>query len=377
MTLLLVIGAFQAVLLVVLLLTKREKTISDFILSGYLFLSALIILLAYLEIWNRNNNFPYPWLINLSTPLILVIGPNLWLYVKSVTKQHFRFKAIYLLTLIPFLFVLSILLTRNILVPELAKIAADQTESFKDDFSFLLIVGLIATSNIGYTVWGLFLIRRYQNAIKTYFSSTGKINLNWLRFLHISALIAYASISGLYIVDAIFGLVSYNHLQIAGFGIAALLVLVIGFFGIKEGNVFTTSSIGFDMEKALEDEEPRSVLNNEEEVFIHRLLDYMKTEKPYLNPDINLALLSAKMKVNPEYLSGVINGRLNKNFFDFINHYRVNEFKRLCKDPKNKNITLISLAYDCGFSSKATFNRVFKKEVGCTPSEYFRKSCGS
>jgi AraC-like DNA-binding protein len=99
----------------------------------------------------------------------------------------------------------------------------------------------------------------------------------------------------------------------------------------------------------------------------------MKAEKPHLDPDINLSLLSGKLKVSSEYLSSILNSRLNKSFFDFINHYRVDEFKRLCKDPGKKNLTLISLAYESGFNSKATFNRVFKREMNCTPSEYYSR----
>lgn len=367
---LLVIGVFQAVLLVLLLLTKRNKSIADYILAGYLVLSGLLIFFTYLEIWNRNNDFQYLCLANLRTPFILLIGPVLWLYVKLVTEQHFRFKLKYLLTLIPFLLV-SMLATRDYFRPDLAITAAPNPESLNNQFNFFFIIGLIAISNIGYTAWGLALIGRYKKALKTYFSSTEKINLYWLQFILISALISYSGISGLYIANAVFNLMGYQVLQQAGYGIAAMLLLVIGFFGLRKGSIFTSSDIDFDLEKAIDMEEPTIKLTSEEEVFVHRLLEFMKVEKPHLDPDINLALLSGKMKVSSEYLSTILNSRLNKSFFDFINHYRVEEFKRLCKDPGKKNLTLISLAYDSGFNSKATFNRVFKREMNCTPSEYY------
>jgi AraC-like DNA-binding protein len=370
---LLVIGVFQAALLVLLLLSKRKKSIPDYILAGYLFLSALLIFFTWLEIWNRNNELQHLWLINLRTPFILLIGPTLWLYVKAVTEQHFRFKPKYLLTLIPFLLVVSMFAARNYFQPELAITAARDAESSNNSFSFFFIIALIAFSNVGYTLWGLLLIRRYKMALETYFSSTEQINLDWLHFILLSALIAYTGISGLYMVNAIFHLMSYQVLQQAGYSIAAILVLVIGFFGIRKGSIFTSSNIDFDMEKAIDADEATPTLTNEDEIFVHRLLEFMRVEKPYLNPDINLALLSRKLQVSPEYLSGIINGRLNKNFFDFINHYRVEEFKLICKDPENKKLTLISLAYDSGFNSKATFNRVFKREMNCTPSEYYNR----
>ncbi len=372
----LIIGVFQAALLVLLLLTKRKKSTPDYILAGYLFLSALLIFLTWLEIRIQSNLLQYLWLTNLRTPLILLIGPVLWLYVKSVTDQHFRFKPKYLFMLIPFVLVMAMFAAQNYFHPRQAIAAAPDAGLADSQIAFIFIIGLIAVSNVGYTLWGLLLIRRYKRALKTFFSSTEKINLQWLGFVHVSALIAYAGISGMYILNAIYGLMSYQVLQQAGYGIASLLVLVIGFFGIRKGSIFTSSYISFDMEKAIdaeerEDEKPS--LSSEEEIFIHRLLGFMKTEKPHLDPEINLALLSGKLNVSPEYLSGIINSRLNKNFFDFVNHYRVEEFKRLCKIPENKKLTLISLAYDSGFNSKATFNRVFKKEMNCTPGEYYSK----
>ncbi len=374
---LLIIGVFQAVLLVLLLLTKRNKSVSDYILACYLVLSGLLIFLTYLEIWNRNNDLQHLWLINLRTPFILLIGPVLWLYVKSVTEQHFRFKLKYLLTLIPFLVVLTMFTARNYFQPEMAITAARNSEASTNRFSFFFITGLIAISNVGYTSWGLVLISRYKKVLKAFFSSTEKINLDWLQFIHISALIAYTGISGMYIVNGFFQIMSYQVLQQAGYSIAALLVLVIGFFGLRKGSIFTSSNIDFDIEKAIETEETAPNLTSEEEVFVHRLLEFMKAEKPHLNPAINLELLSRKLKVSPEYLSAILNSRLNQSFFDFINHYRVEEFKRLSKDPGKKNLTLISLAYDSGFNSKATFNRVFKREMNCTPSEYYSRVSGN
>ena len=81
--------------------------------------------------------------------------------------------------------------------------------------------------------------------------------------------------------------------------------------------------------------------------------------------------MAAKLGVHPNYLSQVINQRENKNFYDFVNTYRVAEFKRLISMPRNQHLTLLSVAFDCGFNSKSSFNRYFKKATGQTPSEYF------
>jgi AraC-like DNA-binding protein len=369
----LIIATFQAVLLAILLLAKKGKGKSDYILSGYFVVSALSILFAYLEIVNRSSGYPFPWLINISIPLILLVGPALWLYVKSLTQQYFNLSAGYLLLLVPFAFVAILFSFKFYLQPNSIKVSIDQTESFRSDFVFPLVMGLIALSNIGYAIWGIKLIGGYQKLLKTYFSKTDTIDLNWLKFVQVSALICYAAISGLYIISSALGVLSYNVIQVIGYALASGLILVLGFYGLKQGNIFVSVPEKFDMQKALDFPELKDTLKSDEEKFVHQLLTYTKNEKPYQNPDLTLAGLSDELKVSPEYLSGILNGRLGLNFFDFVNHYRVEDFKTLCKDPKNKNITLIGLAYNCGFNSKATFNRVFKKSVGCTPSEYLRK----
>ncbi len=373
MVALLIIAVFQAILLVLLLVTKHPKTKADHWLGFYLGISAFTILLAYLEMWNRNNGYPFPWLINLSTPFILLIGPSLWIYIKSLTQQRFRFKPLYLLTAIPFAIIAFLLVLQSYTKPEAIKISLEETGELKQSFVFIFTVGLIACSNIGYTIWSLGLIARYKKKLKTFFAKTDEIDLFWIRFLLLSALVSYASISMLYAFDAMFNVFKYSHLQLIGFSIASAFVVAIGFVGLKQGNIFTSQLAKFDVESAINIGENTSPLTNSEEEFVNSLLNHMKENKPFTDPEIMLSKLSNDLGVTPEYLSGIINGRLNKNFFDFINHFRIQEFKSLCQDPKNRRLTLISLAYDSGFNSKATFNRVFKSVMGCTPSDYLKR----
>lgn len=373
MSVILVIAAFQALLLAFLLFAKKHKGHEDYILSGYFLISAITILLAYLEIVNRNNGFPFPWLTNTSVPPIMLLGPLIWLYVKSLTKQNFRLKWIYILLLIPFVFVLTLFIVKFYILPQADKISIDSTESFRSDYVFPLVSALIAISNIGYTTWGIVLIERYRRNIKSYFSHTDTIDLAWLKFFLVSTLISYIAISGLYIADSVVGLMDYNSLQVLGYGIVSVFVLILGFYGLKNGSVFSSLQVKVDVERKLNVGETAAPLRDDEQQFVGKLLAEMNEKKHYQNPEITLAKLSDEMKVTPEYLSGILNGRLNMNFFDFINHYRIEDFKKRCKDPAHKNLTLIAIAYDCGFNSKATFNRVFKKNVGCTPSEYFNQ----
>lgn len=99
---------------------------------------------------------------------------------------------------------------------------------------------------------------------------------------------------------------------------------------------------------------------------------YMTAQKPYTNPNLTIHELAGGLKMPPHVLSKVINEGFGKNFFDFINEYRVEEFKRRMDDPKAKQYTLLSLAFDVGFNSKTAFNRAFKKLTNQTPKDYFQ-----
>ena len=98
---------------------------------------------------------------------------------------------------------------------------------------------------------------------------------------------------------------------------------------------------------------------------------YMATDKPYTNPNLTIHELAGGLKMPPHVLSKVINEGFGKNFFDFINEYRVEEFKQRMDDPRSKQYTLLSLAFDVGFNSKTAFNRAFKKLTNQTPKDYF------
>ena len=100
---------------------------------------------------------------------------------------------------------------------------------------------------------------------------------------------------------------------------------------------------------------------------------YMEEQKPYLNPDLNLADLAESLNMTRAQLSDVINSGFSKNFNDFVNHYRISAFKNALEQGKQEQLSLLGIAYECGFNSKATFNRVFKKLEKSSPSQYLRR----
>jgi TolB-like protein/AraC-like DNA-binding protein/Tfp pilus assembly protein PilF len=108
------------------------------------------------------------------------------------------------------------------------------------------------------------------------------------------------------------------------------------------------------------------------ELFRNQLLHYIKEETPYLDVNLSLRSLANQMNMAPNKLSWLLNNSIEKNFNEFINHYRIEAFKKLAKDPVNANITILGLAYECGFNSKSVFNMYFKKETGQTPRAFLK-----
>lgn len=107
---------------------------------------------------------------------------------------------------------------------------------------------------------------------------------------------------------------------------------------------------------------------------LYRLLEQeMKRNKPYRNPNLKIADLAESIGTTSHSLSYLFNQFLEKNYYDYINEYRVEEFKSLIRKEQYAKYTLSALAELCGFSSRASFFRSFKKSMGITPNEYIKQ----
>ena len=119
---------------------------------------------------------------------------------------------------------------------------------------------------------------------------------------------------------------------------------------------------------------PKRIITNHKskkwENYILLLNEFMAKESPYRDKRLTKAQLATQMEWSELQLSNVLREGLQTSFNDFINTYRVNEVKECLKDPKNKDYTLLAIAEDCGFNSKTSFYRTFKRITGKTPSEY-------
>jgi AraC-like DNA-binding protein len=107
--------------------------------------------------------------------------------------------------------------------------------------------------------------------------------------------------------------------------------------------------------------------------YLPKIEEYMRTEKPYLNPSITIQQIADGINIPARELSLLINKQIGKHFFDFVNEYRIAEAKKILADTEQQKLTVLEILYHVGFNSKSSFNTAFKKHTGTTPTSY-RKS---
>jgi AraC-like DNA-binding protein len=105
-------------------------------------------------------------------------------------------------------------------------------------------------------------------------------------------------------------------------------------------------------------------------VYKEKLETCMRDEKPYLDPELTLAMLAEKLAIPSKHLSQIINEYFGHNFNDFINSYRIRMAMARLSDERTRDDKLLKIAFESGFNSKSVFNAAFKKNTGFSPSEF-------
>lgn len=356
-----------------LLLVKKNKTKSDYILLLWMLLNSIHIGFFYLMF--SGKLYDYPHLLGLQFALPLLHGFMLYLYVATVTYQTPGKKFYYFFHLLPAIATLIYLIPFFIL-PSAEKIAIFKSGGKGYELFQQILLYLVFLSGIVYVIWSSILLRLHKKRIRDEFSNLEDVNLNWLRFLVI----------GLGTVWTLVILIQNDTLI---FLAVSVFVILVGFFGIQQKNIFkTVESIALTPDiqtvKEPEDESPKadneskkkyksSGLSEEKSAHYYaQLTELVSEEKVYTDPDLSLSALASRLDIPANYLSQIINDKESKTFYDYINSFRIEEFKRLISIPKNQDFTLMAMAYDCGFNSKSSFNRYFKKITGLTPSQYLK-----
>jgi len=367
----LLIGAFQAFFLAALLIKKNEKALHDFFMGAW-----LIFLSLYVSVYTISPAgffLQNPWLINLYISLLLLNGPFLYWYVKSLIHKDFKPIREIFLHLIPFLlfnlYLIIFFSSRDIL-----KNTEGMNASRKIDLPFIYLIFLffIAISVPYYILWSIRLLRNHRKNISNTFSALENRNLIWLRNLTVILGITWTILVAIFFTHHVLLLFSDDFCINGLFLTLSVFIIFVGYFGIYQPAIFTSRlpepSIDILTENIPYSGSPLKMEDIQK--YLSSLSDYMETNKPYLNNELTLYQLSEKVKIQPHTLSRIINEYHHQNFFDYINHYRVQEFKAAVADPKYKDYSLLGIAFECGFNSKSAFNRMFKKSTGLTPSQF-------
>lgn len=306
----------------------------------------------------------------------IAIAPLIYLYLKSVTTSKFKFKKQYWRH---FIFFFTLVLYSLIIYGFDASqkgfnnvqngyLKINLDEKYVQTILHFLSPAFILL----YLAFTFQLFNNYRKKIIQYFSNTYKLELNWI----LSFLILF-SIAFLYgAIQDFIGLL-FTHLDYTERWWLNLFIAIITLFvGIKGYFTDTTklNTLNFSFSpKSIGIPETEITLRNKKSISktqISAIKVLMETQKPYLNPDLNLLDLAKLANLTRGQLSETINTGFNKNFNDFVNGYRVEAFKNKLKENKQKQLSLLGIAQECGFNSKATFNRVFKKITNFSPTQY-------
>ncbi|MCR9253446.1 MAG: helix-turn-helix domain-containing protein [bacterium] len=366
-----IIGAIQAVFQSFLIFNKKNKGTPDFILGTWMLFIALHLSTFYFGITGLRQSWPY--IQGIEAPLPTVQGPFLLLYIQSQSGLIKRFGWKQLLHFTPALLLYIGYIPNFLMTPE--ELIAWVSRPF-ESWKIILNTGLNIVSGVIYITWSIIQLRKHREVISKYFSFREKISLNWLNNLIIGMIAIWlVIILQLTFNNAIPGLPDFFRSAYPIFFTVVLFTFSMGYFGIKQGLVFN-EEIQIDeptsKPESTEKYQKSNLKEAQAEEYERVLKEFMVTEKPYLESKLTLRQLSSKTNIGQHHLSQVLNERIGKSFYEFVNSFRVEEFKSSLTDPKKSHLTLLGHALESGFSSKSTFNDIFKKVEGKTPSEHFK-----
>ena len=370
MAIVLFTGFLMSIFLGLLIIGKKNKLPSDKFLFCIFIVYAITIGGTYIDEYNSVNNYPLHYLLNVSWLFMFLHGPLLWFYTKFLTEENMKLKYIHLLHFAPFVIYSVFHYFNFISLPPSEKIILFNSHATR--LAPKIGTFLISLSIVVYYIVVLNLIKKHRKNIQNKFSYIENIDLKWLKTFTISSLVIFSLSVLLFNLNNYFHFTEDHKLSLIAFSFSTVFIFYIGYFGIKQGRIFTGTPI-IDSEQPIQNsrkDKTNSIKNKDYNDIIQRLTLLMEQQQPYLDAEINLARLSSLMKTKPGLISEVLNSSLNQNFFDFINKYRIEEFKLKCLSEENRNLSVIGIAYDCGFNSKAAFYRAFKKFEGISPTAY-------
>jgi AraC-like DNA-binding protein len=299
------------------------------------------------------------------------MAPALYLSVWHYTLPDKNFKKKEYAHFIPFI-LFFLYIAPNVIIPHFKIIQVHIFTGIVARIIPILVSLSIKIQLLVYWVLAYRKLNQHQKNIQLIASSTDSVNLQWLRFL----LLGIAFMILLWFNDLFFKVQVIANFSTIGY-IAGILFICYFFLAQKEIYPYDTkelSEIDLVINEAKVNATVKRRFTNDHLIQLKgKLIQLMQDEKLYLDNELGLPQLAAQMGISSHDVSYLLNEGFGKNFFQFINTYRVNEAKQLMLSEKYKHLNILGIAYSSGFNSKTTFNTSFKKETGLSPSQFIRQ----
>ncbi|HOX83076.1 MAG TPA: helix-turn-helix domain-containing protein [Chryseolinea sp.] len=300
---------------------------------------------------------------SIGDPTFYLIAPLLWFYTNELTGHRIRMQGSLLLHFIPFFLIVIFSLSFRSINSESFLKFLDYNHKL---FTILFWVSVVVQFSV-YLIFVRKIWIHYQKFVHDEVSNKEGIDIEWVRFFMIVFLLI-----NLFFMFSLFAAIHLHNgawLPKATALIFSVSIFALGYKGILQKELFQRDeAIPLDVPG---ESIPDSFSKPDQEL-LNKLLAYMTEKEPFLDAELTLSQLAKDINMSRSQLSVVINEGTGDNFYDFVNKYRVEEVKRLMMDPKASKYNLLGIAIEAGFKSKSTFNLIFKRFTGLTPSEYKR-----
>ncbi len=349
------VGFAQSFYAGIMLLLKKNARLPDRILTVWLFAISVQMMISLFNTKFTITAFPI-------SPF--VYGPLMYMYICTLIDPKPRLRHYYISWLLPVIaFAVLALVYRNqpiLIFDDYLEDAPLRAVRFS--YAILLMISIFCYSIMTFIKIGI-----HRKKVKDMYSYTSqKITLGWALFVSITFFVMYFGLFALGFTRVFAKNFNFDPLLL-GNSILVFYSFAFSIFGYQQDRIYPEE---IPVEKPKYERSglrPASM-----EKLKVKLLDLMNNEQIYREPELTILDVSQRLTVPRHHVTQVLNEKLEKNFYTFINEYRIEDAKQRLKDPKNDNLTVLAIGYDAGFNSKSSFNTLFKKHVGMTPSE-FRK----